>query len=233
MGGWSNSALTAGEAPLSSLLPKATTGYGTTNNASSFGSTLAPGQSNTSRLMSEAATLGGQGSDTVASGTSLLASPLDYWQKLLKPPTRTSLAEQQGPAIASVVGQYSTGKKALANQPRGGGTSATAAELPFQESGAITGLLEQQLQQYTNVLGPEAATAIGGISQMLSSLGLGELDLSSKDLSSLVQADLTKSAQKGNMLASLGKGIGTIAAVALAPVTGGLSLLAIPGIAKA
>jgi hypothetical protein len=129
-----------------------------------------------------------------------LGTPLNYWQNLLQAPTKTSLTEQEGPAISSVVGQYSTGKKALANAPRGGGTTATAAELPFQEGGAITNLLQQQLQEYLNVLQPEAAQAITGIGQNLANLGLSEQQLGSQDLSALLSYNLGKRGQNVGIL---------------------------------
>jgi hypothetical protein len=141
---------------------------------------------------------------------SLLGQPLDYWQKQLVPPTKQRLTEEAAPAIASVVGQYSTGKKALAQQPRGGGTSAVSAELPFQEAGTITGLIEQRLSQYTDVLQPQAANAITSIAETLSALGLSELGLSSQDLIAQMTADLTKRGQNMQALGSLGQGIGTI-----------------------
>lgn len=205
MGGWTNpaSGLVPGsksDAPLSTLLPEAP---GVQPNI--WGNTKA-----TPQLNFQAQSLNKAGAETIGAGTSLLGKPLDYWQKLLQPPTRTSLAEQQGPAIASVVGQYSTGKKALAQQPRGGGTSATAAELPFQEAGAITGLLEQQLAQTLNVLQPEAAKAISGIAETLSSLGFAELGLGSQDVTTLLSAEITKRGQNMQALGGLGKGLGEI-----------------------
>ena len=194
MGGWQNptAGLVSGaspSAPLSTLLPAAPTQNPDT-----------PKTSSSSNLQFQANSLNTAGVNDIGSGISLLGEPLDYWSNLLKSPTKTSLMEQEGPASSSVVGQYSTGKNALANAPRGGGTNATAAELPFQESGALTGLLQQQLQQYLNVLQPQAANAITGIGQLLSSLGLSEEQVSSGDLSTLV----------GNTTAQRGQTIGLL-----------------------
>ena len=207
MGGWQNpgSSLvpsgTNSNAPLSTLLPQ-TQGYGI--------GTGATGNGPETNLGKSASTLAAGGGNAITTGTSLLANPLDYWQKLLQPPTKQSLTEQQGPAISSVIGQYSTGKKALANAPRGGGTTATAAELPFQESGAITGLLEQQLNTDVNQLQPEAAAAITGIAQSLSQLGLSELGISSQDLQALMANATQQRAQDAAGLGGLGAGIGKI-----------------------
>jgi hypothetical protein len=206
MGGWTNplSTLPTGagsSAPLSGLLPSAPTKYS---------NTTTPGTDSSSKLQYAADILGTQGTKTLGSGTSLLATPLNYWQNVLKTPTRTSLLEQQAPAVSSVVGQYSTGRKALAQQPRGGGTAAISANLPFQESGAITGLLENQLSQDINVLQPEAASAITDIGKTLDQLGLSEMGLNSQDLTALVSAGLSKSSQTAGILGGLGKGIGDI-----------------------
>ena len=206
MGGWQSptSNLVGGnnvnpDAPLSTLLP----GPGAQNPNT-------PGTSSSSNLQFESNALGTTGTSTTGAGVNLQSQPLNYWQQLLKAPTLTSLTQQQGPAISSVIGQYSTGKKALANAPRGGGTTETAAELPFQESGAITGLLENQLQTDLTQLQPEAAQAISGIGQALSSLGLSELGISSQDLQALVSANLTQEQITAGGFSAVGKGIGSI-----------------------
>lgn len=170
----------------------------------------------TQKLQFMSDTLGIQGENTIDQGTSLLGKPLDYWQKLLEPPTRTSLLEQQAPVVSSVVGQYSTGRKSLAQAPRGGGTNAVAANLPFEESGAITDLLEKQLSQNLNVLQPEAANAITGIAGVLSSLGLSELGISSQDLQALIGAKLVQSGQNTAAAGQAGQGIGAIIASLIA-----------------
>ena len=213
MGAWqipvSGTAPPGGGGSLSSLLPNAPA-----QNPDKPGTSS---QSNTEFLANALETTG---SKTIGAGVSLLGQPLDYWQKLLQKPTKASLTEQEGPAISSVVGRYSTGKKALASAPRGGGTSATAAELPFQEAGSITGLLQDQLSKTLNVLQPEAASAISSIASTLSGLGLEELGISSQDLQALMQYNLTHRAQNMGALESLGSGIGSIIGGLISP--GGL-----------
>jgi len=216
MGGWNPTAgLGTGtdpNAPLSSLLPKA---------PASYKPTVTPGVDSSSKLQYQADIMGLAAPEAIGAGTSLLGTSLDYWQKLLQPPTRQSLLERQGPAVSSVVGQYSTGKQALERLPRGGGTSATLANLPFQEAGDITGLIEGELSRYQNVLQPAAAQAVTGISELLSNLGLAEMGLSSKDLSSLIAGQLQKDEQNSKKLAGLGKGLGILAAGMITAATGG------------
>ena len=193
MGGW-----TSPNAPLSTLLP------GTT----SYQGTLQPGVSSGSKQQYLTDVLGTAGTNALQSGSKVLGPSLDYWQNLLKQPTRQSILERVGPAVSSVVSQYDVGKRQVSQQPRGGGTSATLANLPFQESGAITGLLETELRQVQDVLGPEAATQIGDIGKFIDTLGLSELGLSSESLSSLIQAQLTRRGQNlgiiGDVISSLG-----------------------------
>lgn len=203
MGGWTNPLSTA---PLSTLLPSAPTPYS---------NTTTPGTNPNSKLQYGADILGTQGTKTLGAGTKLLATPLNYWQNLLKAPTRTSLLEQQAPAVSSVIGQYSTGRKALSEQPRGGGTAAVAANLPFQESGQITGLLENQLSQDVNVLQPEAAQAVTQIGETLDQLGLSELGINTQSLMGLITAGLQKSGQTSGLLGSLGQGAGQIVSAAI------------------
>lgn len=216
MGGWTSPAgLVPGtdpNAPLSTLLPAAPTQYANTTK---------PGTAATAKLGYLGDIMGTESTKNLQAGTSLLGTPLDYWQKVLKPPTRTGLLEELGPAVSSVVGQYSTGRKALSALPRGGGTAATLANLPFQEAGDITGLIERQLAQKLNVLQPEAAQAITGISALLSSLGLEQAGLSSKDLEATISAAMERGKQNAAALGTLGKGLGTIAAAMLTAATGG------------
>lgn len=156
--------------------------------------------------------LGIQGQKDIGTGTSLLGKPTDYWNKVLEPPTRTGLLEQEAPVVSSVVGQYSTGRKALAQAPRGGGTNSISANLPFEESGAITGLLQNRLSDVLNTLQPEAANALTGIAGILSSLGLSEMGLSQQDLQALIGAKIAQSGQNTAAAGEAGKGIGAIIA---------------------
>jgi hypothetical protein len=211
VGGWQTPITTlppttGSNAALSTLLPKPPTSYA---------NTTTPGVSSSSKLQYAADILGTEGTKTLGAGTSLLGKPLDYWQNLLKAPTRTSLLEQQAPAVSSVIGQYSTGRKAVSQQPRGGGTAATMANLPFQESGAITGLLENQLSQTLNVLQPEAAQAITQIGQTLDQLGLSEMGLNTQGLLGLISAEVAKGGQTAGLLGDLGKGVGQVISAAI------------------
>ena len=176
-----------------------------------FGGSHPKGISSSSKLQYLADILGIQGTKTLGAGTEMLATPLDYWQNLLKTPTRTSLLERTAPAVSSVVGQYSTGKKALTQLPRGGGTSAVAAELPFQQAGEVTGLLSNELKQQLDVLQPMAAEQISAIGKFIDTLGLSELGLTSESLATLIRGDLTK---RGQDLSAVSAIIGSLAEAA-------------------
>ena len=211
MGGWTNPLTrlsTGSTAPLSSLLPEAPPDYA---------KTIQPGVSSSSKQQYLADILGKTGTETLESGTALLGTPLDYWQNVLKTPTRQGLLEETGPVASSIVSQYSTGKKALGQLPRGGGTSAALANLPFQEAGDITALLERQLGKKINELQPEAARAITQIGQTLSGMGLEELGLSSQDLTQLIAAQITKRGQTMELYGDLGKAVGGIISTLLLP----------------
>lgn len=193
-------------APLSTLLPSAPTQYANTTK---------PGTAAPAKLGYLADIMGTESTKNLQAGTSLLEKPLDYWEKILKPPTRGELLEQTAPAVSSVIGQYATGRKALGQLPRGGGATAGLANLPFQEAGDITKLLEDQLAQRLNVLQPEAAQAITGISTLLSSLGLEEAGLSAQTLQATISAAMERGKQNAAALGGLGKAIGTIAGAML------------------
>jgi hypothetical protein len=167
--------------------------------------------------------LGTSGTQALTSGTNILGPALNYWQNLLQEaehPTRQALLEQEGPVVSSIISQYNTGKAAVAQQPRGGGKAAIMANLPFQESGAITGVLETQLQQIQNVLGPEAAQQIGAIGQFIDSLGLDELGLSSGNLATLISAGLARRGQNTELLNTYLQGMGQAAGMAAAMAAG-------------
>lgn len=201
MGGWQNptSGLTGAtgidpNAPLSTLLPSP---------AQSYSGTVVPGVSSKSKQQYLADILNTSGTNTIGAGTSLLGKPLDYYANLLKPPTRESLTEQQGPAISSVIGQYETGKKAVSQQPRGGGTAATLANLPFEESGAITGLLENALTNYLNVLQPQGAAGITNIAGLLANLGTTETGQGANTLQNLEANAVARSAQNKALISQI------------------------------
>ena len=209
-------------APLSTLLPQAGSIPGTTN----YAGTLQPGVSSSSKQQYLTDILGTSGTQALTSGgnimqsgINLLGKPLDYWQNLLKTPTRQSILERTGPAVSSVVSQYDVGKRQVSQQPRGGGTSATLANLPFQESGAVTGLLENELKQVQDVLQPEAAKGITGIAedvtgfgQYLQTLGLSEASLAESGLSDLVWQSFQRQRQNFAIWQDIGKAIGGLIA---------------------
>lgn len=116
---------------------------------------------------------------------------------------RTSAMQAAAPEVNTILSQYDTAKKSLSQfAPRGGGTNAQLANLPFQESGAVTNLLAGERSQ--------AAQALG-------SLGLGEGQLGSSLLprdtgagSTLLNYALQNKAQEGAMFGDVGTSLGTL-----------------------
>lgn len=116
---------------------------------------------------------------------------------------KTAAMDAAAPEVNTILSQYDTAKKNLSQfAPRGGGTNSQLANLPFQESGAIT-----------NLLGSERSNA----AQLLSSLGLGEGGLGSSLLprdsgagSSLLNYGLQNQEQQGQMFGQVGTSLGTL-----------------------
>lgn len=116
---------------------------------------------------------------------------------------KQSAMEAAAPEVNTILSQYDTAKRQLGQMaPRGGGTNATLAELPFRESGDITKLLAG-----------ERSNAAEGLAR----LGLGEGGLASSLLprdtgagSSLLNYALGHSAQQGQTLGEAGTALGTL-----------------------
>ena len=134
-------------------------------------------------------------------GTGALGQTQNYLNSLLG--GGQPAMEAAAPEVNTILSQYDTAKKSLSEfAPRGGGTNARMADLPFQESGAITNLL---------------AGERGQAAQSLASLGLGEGSLASSLLprdsgagSSLLNYALGNKAQQGAMWGGVGTSIGTL-----------------------
>lgn len=137
----------------------------------------------------------------LASSGGALGTAQDYLQSLLG--GGQSAMEAAAPEINTILSQYDTAKRSLSQfAPRGGGTNATLAELPFKESGAITNLL---------------AGERGGAARSLASLGLGEAGTASSLLprpsgagSSLLQYGLGEQRQQGQMFGQAGSAVGSL-----------------------
>src|SRR5206468_86230 len=102
--------------------------------------------------------------------------------------------------------------------PRGGGRNAALQELPYREAGDITSLLQK--------VRPEAAKELTAISEFLSQLGLSEEQLASYNYATVLAANLEKSAQRQQMLSTIGKAIG---AVLGGPIGAGIAGAVFPG----
>ena len=134
--------------------------------------------------------------------TNATGSVGNYLQSLLSG-GRTEAMQAAAPEVNTILSQYDTAKKSLSQfAPRGGGTNAQLANLPFQESGAITNLLAGERSQ---------------AAQNLTSLGLGEGSVASSLLprdsgagSSLLNYGLQNQAQQGAMFGQVGTSLGTL-----------------------
>lgn len=116
---------------------------------------------------------------------------------------RTAAMQAAAPQVNSILSQYDTAKKSISEfSPRGGGTNSQLANMPFQESGAITNLLAGERtnasQSLANLGGTEGALA--------SSL----LPRDSGAGSSLLNYALGNKAQQGQMWGSIGTSLGTL-----------------------
>lgn len=117
-----------------------------------------------------------EGLSALQRGGKLLEQPINYFSKLLSG-DRQSMLSAVAPEVNSIVGQYDTAKRAAAQfSPRGGGRIQQLENLPYQQQGQITGLLEQ--------VRPEAAQALTKISGMLQQLGIDESALGASEIRS-------------------------------------------------
>ena len=107
------------------------------------------------------------GGGTIGAGTSDITSAGNFFQSLASGNMQEIMQTLQ-PSISSISSQYDTGRQAAEEfAPRGGGRGAALEELPFQEAGQISSLVQGAQQT--------GATGEANIGAMLSDLGLGEL----------------------------------------------------------
>lgn len=116
---------------------------------------------------------------------------------------RQSALEAAAPEVNSILSQYDTAKKSLSEfAPRGGGTNSKMADLPFQQSGAITNLLAQERGT--------AAQNLAGLGVSEGALATSLLPRDSGAGSSLLNYALGNRAQQGQMWGSIGTSVGTL-----------------------
>ncbi|HLZ39391.1 MAG TPA: hypothetical protein VKQ11_00420 [Candidatus Sulfotelmatobacter sp.] len=106
------------------------------------------------------------GAGTTATGLNQFTDPINYWKAILAgDPNTTSSA--LAPTVANVNAQYDAANKSSSQMmPRGGFASTVRANLPFQKSAQVS----------NSILGlqPQAASALTGIANNESQIGLGQ-----------------------------------------------------------
>lgn len=125
-----------------------------------------------------------------------------YYAPLLSG-NRQAMMEAIAPEANTIISQYDTAKRAASEfAPRGGGRTATLAELPFAESGAITNLL--------NTVRPNAAGATADIGKTYGALASSLLTRNTGAASSLLNYSLQSRGQSFNQAEQIGGSIGTL-----------------------
>ncbi len=155
------------------------------------------------------------GIGSLGAGSQVMQQPLNYYSGILGG-DRQSMMETVAPEVNTILGQYDTAKRAVAeNAPRGGGANTTQANAPYALSGEITNLL--------NTVRPQAAAATTDIGKFLSTLGTTETGQAGNLINQNAWTQLGKGQQQAGMAGALGKAIGSILAGAGVPgLIGGL-----------
>ncbi len=149
------------------------------------------------------------GIGSLGAGSQVMQQPLNYYSGLLGG-DRQGMLETVAPEVNTILGQYDTAKRAVAeNAPRGGGANTTQANAPYALSGEITNLL--------NTVRPQAAAATTDIGKFLSTLGTTETGQAGNLINQNAWTQLGKGQQQAGMAGALGKAIGSILAGAGVP----------------
>ena len=146
----------------------------------------------------------GEAKTTLPKALSALEGPLAFWQNLLGG-DRQEMLSLLAPEVNTIISQYDTARKGIANlAPRGGGRTTQLAESRFEEANQISRLLQESRRR--------AAGEVAGIGGRLGALGLGELGSATGTAASTIQSLLTKRGQDIGSASQLGEGIGGILA---------------------
>ncbi len=149
------------------------------------------------------------GIGSLGAGSQVMQQPLNYYSGILGG-DRQSMMETVAPEVNTILGQYDTAKRAVAeNAPRGGGANTTQANAPYALSGEITNLL--------NTVRPQAAAATTDIGKFLSTLGTTETGQAGNLINQNAWTQLAKGGQQASTAGALGKAIGSILAGAGVP----------------
>lgn len=155
----------------------------------------------------------GEAKQTLGQAREALQDPLDFYRTLLGG-DRTALTETLAPEIGTVVGQFDTARKNIAQfAPRGGGRSAALGESQFKIADIITNLLAKSRR--------DAAGQVAAIGGQLGALGASELASAGGIAGSTINSLLLKRKQDIAAQTQLGTGIGKLLAQILGSFGGG------------
>ncbi len=167
----------------------------------------------TKTLQDRAAAKDAQGSAYGDQGAQMLSQFAQYFRDMISDPLANTQVDR-----GRVIDQYDTARRSAAEfGPRGsgGGTAASAMSRISQAN---------ELSDITAGARSDAATQGAGVAAQLAQLGLSEEQLASMDLGQLIQAILGSrsldqgdqrlkqdaSAQRGQMVAGMAEGVGTL-----------------------
>lgn len=146
----------------------------------------------------------GEAKQTLGQAREALQGPLEFYQTLLGG-DRTALTETLAPEIGTVVGQFDTARKNIAQfAPRGGGRSAVLGESRFKVADIITQLLAKSRR--------EAAGQVAAIGGQLGALGSSELATAGGIAGGTISSLLVRREQEIAAQTQLGTGIGKLLA---------------------
>lgn len=151
-------------------------------------------------------TLSAAGSSDKTKGAAALDPSMAYLMKILSNDSN-AVGEASAPANATILSQYDTARRAVADLPgRGGAKGEKIAESYFSQASDMTRTLE--------TIRPDAAKQLSAMGLDLSKLGLSEEELSQSGLldiiRSLTSANTAKRGQNLQTYSDLGNGIGKI-----------------------
>ncbi len=148
----------------------------------------------------------GEAQQVLPQAREALQGPLDFWETILGG-NRQEMLSLLAPEVETIVSQYDTARRNIANlAPRGGGRTTQMAESRFEEAGLIQRLLQESRRR--------AAGEIAGIGGQLTTLGVSELGISTGAagnlISDLLRRETARRGQNIGTAADIGIGIGKI-----------------------
>jgi hypothetical protein len=124
----------------------------------------------------------------------------DYYSKILSG-DRAAMTEAMAPEIGQITGQLNQEKQNISKfTPQGGGQTGLLSELPFQQEGQVTQLLQQAR--------PMAAQGLEQVAGLAGQEALGFGNLAQNAFTTDINALLGKASQDMPMQQQLGAGVG-------------------------